>query len=211
MLERELLHTLHTTRGTGIFVKKQDYGRDVAEIAGPVADMTKRFLEGAGLLLQGDILKAAEVVSPTAVRNMIQGGRMAATDQYTDARGRKVIETTPGEAALKFIGFQPADVARVQETTRTVQQMVALNKIREGEIADKWAKAIVAGDQDGIQAARDELNEWNRANPDSPIRINVTQIQRRVKALKEDKATRMERTAPKELRQEVRRELESGR
>lgn len=136
---------------------------------------------------------------------------MAATDQYTDARGRKVIETTPGEAALKFIGFQPADVARVQETTRTVQQMVALNKIREGEIADKWAKAIVSGDQDGIQSARDELNEWNRANPDSPIRISVTQIQRRVKALKEDKATRMERTAPKELRQEVRRELESGR
>jgi len=194
--------------GTGLFVKKQDYGRDVAELAGPAADMTRRFLEGAGYLLQGEIAKAGEIVSPVAVRNLIQGGRMAMTDQYADAKGRKVVETDATDAALKAIGFQPADVSKVQDATRTVQQMVALNKIRESEIADKWAKALATQDQEGVQEAREELANWNRRNPDSPIRINMSQVLKRVRALKEDKASRMARTAPKEIRQEVRAALE---
>lgn len=196
--------------GTGLFVKKENYGRDVAEIAGPAADMTKRFLEGAGLLLQGEVLKAGEIVSPTAVRNMIQGGRMLATDQYTDTKGRKVIDTTPAEGITKMIGFQPADVARVQEATGTMQRMIALNKIRESEIADKWAKGLASGDAEQVKEARDELRKWNESNPESPIRINMPQLFRRVRALKEDKATRIARTAPKEIRQDVRRALEQG-
>jgi hypothetical protein len=195
--------------GTGLFIKKQDYTRDATEIAGPVADMTKRFLQGAGLLLQGDVLKAGEIVSPVAVRNAIQGGRMAATGQYSDAAGRKVIDTTMGEAALKAVGFQPADVARVQDATRTAQQMIGLNKIREGEIANKWAKAIAAGDTEGVAKAREELMKWNQANPDSPIKINMAQIRKRVMALRMGKEERLLKTAPKELRSQVRAELES--
>jgi len=49
--------------------------------------------------------------------------------------------------------------------------------------------------------------DWNTANPESPIRISMSQLLKRVKAMREDKVTRIERTAPKEVRAEVRREL----
>lgn len=193
--------------GTGVFVKKSSYGRDVAEIAGPAGDFARRIAEGAGHLLSGNVMKAAETVSPVAVRNAVIGARMGVNGQYDDASGKKVVDTEIQDAALKAIGFQPYNVARVQDATRQVRQMVVLNTMRESEIADKWAKAIANEDPDGVKDARNELAEWNQANPDAPIRITVAQIRSRVRALKEDKATRMERTSPKEIRAQVAREL----
>ena len=57
-------------------------------------------------------------------------------------------------------------------------------------------------------AMREALQKWNRANPESPIRISFTQVRKRLAAMREDKATRLAKTAPKEIRAAVRRELE---
>ena len=106
-----------------------------------------------------------------------------------------------------MIGFQPNDVARVQDATRQVQQLIGLNKMRETEIADQWAKSLFEKDRGGIQDARDALAQWNKDNPESPIRITTAQLLKRLKAMREDKVTRIERTAPKEIRATVHREL----
>ena len=89
--------------------------------------------------------------------------------------------------------------------------MVQLNKIREREIADAWAKGAADGDLQAIADARAMLLRWNQENPESPIRITPAQIKQRVRNLTTDRETRLERTAPREIRQEVRRELESSR
>ena len=88
-----------------------------------------------------------------------------------------------------------------------VQNMIALNKMRETEIADKWARGIVEKDADKVAGARAEMAEWNSDNPESPIRINTAQLLKRIKAMREDKAARMEKTAPNEIKATVRREL----
>ncbi|MCY1175008.1 hypothetical protein D9M73_152280 [compost metagenome] len=150
-------------------------------------------------------------MSPTAVRNVIQAMDMGNTGMYRDVNGKKVIDTDGYDVLAKAIGFQPNDVARVQDATRQVQNMVGQNKLRESEIAAMWAQGVFEGDQAKVQQARDALKRWNDANPAAPIRIQMPQIIKRVKAMREDKATRIAKTAPKEIRASVRKELAENR
>jgi hypothetical protein len=136
---------------------------------------------------------------------------MATTGIYTDQRGRKVIDVDTTDAMLKAAGLQPRDVGRVQEASFDVNRMVQLNKIRETEIADKWARGIFSKDPELVKEAREELQEWNRANPDSPIRIQMPQIIKRVRQMNTSKTERIAKTAPKEIRAQVREELEAAR
>jgi hypothetical protein len=146
-------------------------------------------------------------VAPRASANAAKALEMYSTGQYKDDKGRKVIDVDGFEATMKALGFQPTDVARVQEATGLQQQLIAGNKQAEGRFAERWAKAVAESDQDALAKVREDIRSWNEKNPDTRILINRSQIAKRVQALREDKATRIERTAPKEIRSTVRREL----
>ncbi|MES2415078.1 MAG: PLxRFG domain-containing protein [Pseudomonadota bacterium] len=196
--------------GTGLLTKKQDHGRDMLELAGPAGDLAKRTFEAAGKLVDGNVTGrtgAVATLAPTAARNLIQAMDMANTGMYRDTTGKKVLDVDGYDVLAKAIGFQPNDVARVQDATRQVQNMIGQNKIRESEIAAQWAQGVFEQDQAKVQDARDALARWNEANPTAPIRIQMPQILKRVKAMREDKATRIAKTAPREIRATVRREL----
>jgi hypothetical protein len=194
--------------GTGIFTKKTDYGRDVAEIFGPVGSLFKQGAAGAGKLAQGDLTGALKEVAPVAGQNVIKAVDMAVMGMYRDTKGRKVIDTNMWEAVAKGVGFQPASVKRVQDATGTQQNLIGQNKLRETEIADKWAAGRIEKNPSKVEEAKAELAEWNRKNPQSPISIDASQINRRVQQAMMEKAKRLEKTAPKEIRESVRRELE---
>jgi hypothetical protein len=132
---------------------------------------------------------------------------MATTGMYRDEKGRKVLDVDAYDTVAKAIGFQPNDVARVQDATRTAQNLIGQVKLRETEIADKWAQGMFEQDQDKVAAARAELKAWNENNPDAPIRIQMPQIIKRVRAMRMSKADRMAATAPKEIRAGVKKEL----
>lgn len=198
--------------GTGLLTKKQDHTRDVAELAGPAGDLFKRGFEAAGKVLTGDIVGqggAVSSIAPRAAANLFQAADMATTGMYRDGRGKKVIETDGIDAFFKALGFQPNDVKQVQDNTFEIQRMVGLNKLRESEIADKWAAGLFERDESKVQKARDELSRWNEDNPESPIRINPFQIAQRVRAMNMSKSERIAKTAPKELRQQVRQALDT--
>lgn len=194
--------------GTGIFTKKSDYGRDVAEIFGPAGSLFKQVATGAGKLVQGDVAGAAKEVAPVALQNVNKGVDMAVMGMYRDTKGRKVIDTDLWEAVAKGVGFQPASVKRVQDATGTQQNLIGQNKLRETEIADKWAAGRIERDPAKVEEAKEMLADWNRTNPQSPIRIDAAQINRRVQQAMMEKAKRLEKTAPREIRDSVRRELE---
>ena len=59
--------------------------------------------------------------------------------------------------------------------------------------------------------AQEDLAEWNRDNPSSPIQINQSQVNRRVQEANKTKAQRLAAAAPKEIRQAVKEELELTR
>lgn len=193
--------------GTGFLTKKADYGRDTAELFGPAGDFVKRAGTGVGQLVEGDVKDAVFSMAPKAVGNLRQGLDMATTGMYRDAKGKKVIDTNGYEALSKAIGFQPASVAQVQGATFTQQNMIAQNRMQASEITDKWAAGIAQRDPAMIREAQEELKQWNVRNPESPIRPNLASIQKKAQTLNLDKAARIEKTAPKALRAEVRENI----
>ena len=197
--------------GTGLLVKKIDHTRDLAEIAGPGGDFVKRGFDAAGKVLDGNVFGAngaAATVAPKAIQNLYQSYDMANMGMYRDAKGMKVLDTGAADSVLKAIGFQPNDVKKVQDASFETQRMIGLNKLRETEIANRWALGIFEKDSDKVKAAREELAQWNATNPESPIRINFKQILQRVQKMNQTKAERITATAPKEIRADVRRALD---
>ena len=197
--------------GTGMFQKKPDHTRDVAELLGPAGDFIKRSYDAAGKLLKGEVLGykgAIATASPKAMQNLAQAFDMANMGMYRDKNGNKVLSTDSGDALAKAIGFQPNDVAKSQDASFDVQRMKGLNVMREAEISSKWAQGMFEQNPAKVKEARDELAQWNENNPESPIRINMRQIFNRVANMRLTKAQRILKTTPKEIRATVKKELE---
>lgn len=197
--------------GTGLLTRKEDHTSDLGELAGPAGDIAKRAFTGAGKLLGGDVGGAALDLAPQSVRNVAKGADMLETGSYNDARGYKVNDTTPTEAVLKMVGFQPNSTADVQDAKGQALNMLAQTRMRSKEIAEHWAQGMAANDPAMVQQARDWMHDWNEKNPDTPIHVSMPGVLRRVSAMREDAQARTTKTAPKALQQTVQRELSETR
>lgn len=196
--------------GTGLLQAKQDHSRDITEIVGPVGDLATRAVQAGNAALSGRLGEAALTISPVAVRNLMQGVDMAATGMYRDSRGRKVLDTNGYEALAKAIGYQPASVARVQQAAAQTQQMIAFARETESEIAELWAQGLFERNPAKVREAKERLARWNQRNPQTPIRIKPAQVRSRLRSMRMDKRERLERTAPAEIRANVRQALAAG-
>lgn len=181
--------------GTGMLLKsKTDKSNEVLEVAGPAGGMARDALKA---IQTGD----ATVVLPLALRNIWKGLDMYQTGQYRDGAGRKVIDVDAADAAIKAVGFQPAEVAQASRTMSQNMQQVNLAKNVESEIAAQWAQGLADGDPEKVKAARERLADWNVKNPQSRIGITMPQIIRRVREIRMTREQRLQKAAPKEMRQ----------
>jgi hypothetical protein len=193
--------------GTGLLVQKQDHTRDVTEIAGVGGDFASRVFKGAEKTLQGDLFGGAKDLAPRAAYNAAKAAEMYSTGIYKDDKGKKVIDVDAWEALAKGIGFQPTTVAVEQERTGLQHKLIGQAKLAESQFADRWAKAVADGNQQDLADVREAIRRYNVKNPATPVRINRSQIARRVKDLRMPKAERVLKAAPREIRETVRREL----
>ena len=190
--------------GTGLFLSKPNRERDLMEVVGPAGDLVSRGFTAARQVLKGDVGGAALQISPTAVRNAAKGIDMAVSGMYKDTKGYKVLDTTLTEAASKFIGFQPRSVAEVQEGNSFMMRSKSFYSQQSAEIKAQWADALFRKDQDDVQKVRERLSKWNRDNPEQPIRVNMTDVWKRVREMNKDRTQRIADTAPKALRRQMR-------
>ena len=197
--------------GTGLFQTKQNHTRDMLELVGPAGDLVGRAFSGAGRALKGDLAGAALEVAPSAVRNAAKGADMAATGQYKDTKGYKVLDTTIAEALAKFAGFQPKSVSEVQEATSFVLRSKAFYTQNSSEIRAQWAKALYEKDDAAVQRVRDRLESWNTQNPDQPIVVRMPDVWKRVREMGKDRDQRIADTAPKALRAKIKEDLAQAR
>lgn len=186
--------------GTGLLKESTDHTRDVMEIAGPAGDFAGRILSGARSILSGDIGTGLLQAAPTAVRNAAKGVDMAATGMYRDAKGYKVLDASPLDAALKMIGFQPEGVARIQEANALNQTSKAFYNMRAQGIRSMWAAGVFEKDSAKVQEARQAIADWNEKNPDQPMHIRVPDVMRRAREMGKSKDQRIADTAPKAMR-----------
>lgn len=196
---------------TGLFKEKTDYTRDVLEVVGPVGDLAKRVASGARSILVGDVGAGLLQMAPAAARNWAKGADMAATGMYRDDKGYKVLDTSAAEAAMKFIGFQPASVSKVQEANFINQQAKNFYNQQAQEIRAKWAKGIFEKDPGLVAEARADLEDWNRKNPDQRIVVSMPAVLKRVREMGKSKDQRIADTAPKAMRQQLREEAAKAR
>ncbi|QEL64791.1 hypothetical protein OTERR_13150 [Oryzomicrobium terrae] len=197
--------------GTGLLQSKTSHTSDVLEIVGPAGDFAKRIGEGAAQVLHGNIASGLLTMAPQAVRNAAKGADMAATGMYRDAKGYKVLDTNPLEAAAKAIGFQPQSVARIQEANAEAQQAKNFYNLRAQEIRAKWAQGIFENDPGKVKEAREEIADWNAKNPDQRMLITVPSVMKRVKEMRKSKDQRIADTAPKAMRAQIRADLAQAR
>ncbi|MDD0837928.1 PLxRFG domain-containing protein [Curvibacter sp. HBC61] len=156
--------------------------------------------------MTGDIGNAALTIAPKAASNLAKGVDMLNAGAYRDAKGYNVIQTTPGEAFSKALGFQPGSVAKIQEANAIHQREKNFYAINAAEIRAKWARGIFEKDPDMVAEARDALADWNEKNPDQRISPNMPAIMKKVREMGKSKDQRIADTAPKAMRAEMRRE-----
>lgn len=191
--------------GTAMLKPSSEAGksREVAEVFGPAAGLVSQIGEAYDAAAEGNWGKAAQNLSPTAVKNAAAGVSMAVKGYATDTKGRKVIETDGVDAAFKSIGFNPTTVAEQTRKTTPVFQDVALQKKTEASIVDQWAQARVGNDEQGMAKAMKRLEDWNEDNPGTPIKITNDQLRNKARLLGTDKDTRLLKQAPREMRGRV--------
>jgi len=139
-------------------------------------------------------------VRPIAVRNIGKALDILDTGMYRDTRGRKVIDADGVDAFMKALGLQPANVARESRAISTQYETRTLFTVVKSEISEQMALGRFENDPDKVQAARDALARWNENNPETPIRLNMTAITRRVMEMRRDRRERFIRSAPREIR-----------
>ena len=184
-----------------------DKGREALEVIGPVGGVVQNVGRGLEAAAKGDFGRAAKAILPLAVQNLFKGAEMWEKGYYTDTRGRRVKDTTGGEAILKAAGFQPASVASESRKIQAARQDIELHRVTESGIADKWARGVVDKRPELINEARAELKRWNQQNPDQRIRLIPSQIRRRVVEMRKTREQRFIKTAPPEIRRQVATDL----
>lgn len=189
---------------SGILLRSNtDRTRDVLEIAGPAGGIAKQYLDAGQKALRGDAGAALEAALPMALQNVSKATGMWTTGEARDTLGRKVMEADEVDGLMKFMGFNPAGIARESQKMGIIRRSEQLAKNVEGEIASDWARAFADGDSAAVADARQRLADWNEANKESPIRISGAQIAQRVKKLRQDRAQRFITSASPERRRAV--------
>lgn len=193
---------------TGTFLRSNtDTSKQVLEVFGAAGALASNVKDGVGKVLAGEVGDGVMKAMPVAVQNMAKAYEMAQTGEYRNTKGAKVMDVGPVDAAMKAIGFQPAEVARESGRVGEAMRSIQLAKNVEGDIAGRWAQALVDGDQDAVAKARKELADWNETNPKARIKITRQQVLARVKALRATRAERTVKAAPQELRGAVKETL----
>ena len=192
--------------GTGILKPSDGIGnvRSVAELLGPTASIAKQFGDAATAANEGKWGKAVENMMPTAVRNIMAASSMLHKGHASDFRGNRTVDTTPSEAAIKAVGFNPTKIAEKYRADMPVEQDNRLQKAVESSIVSKWAQGIADNKPDEIAAAQKKLADWNKNNPNPngtpSIVIHREQIQHAAQKLNSDKDTRLMKSTPREMR-----------
>lgn len=192
---------------TGLLKKSNsgNHERDYAELMGAAGGYAKQLMDAWDYTLQGRYgMAAAQGFLPKGLKDLTKGYDMASSGTYDDTHGRMVTQVDSIDALVKALGFQPSKVADIQRLKGYQMQDIALVKAVKASISEIWATGIQKREPERTTAAREMLQEWNRKNPETPIKIDLSAVQRRVKQMNMTAAERMEKVAPKEMRAGIR-------
>jgi hypothetical protein len=176
---------------------------DILEIMGPSGGLAMSYLNTADAVATGNWRRASTEWLPKAFKDLVQGAEMMASGEAKDTHGRRVVDISPAEAAVKMAGFNPQAIAEVGRNARAVQQTISLATRTKGVITEKWARGIVDRNPDDVAAAKRDIERWNAANPETPITVKLSAVALRANAMRATKEDRFIKAATKEMKDYV--------
>jgi hypothetical protein len=136
---------------------------------GPTANLGLKFIDGIGLMAQGQYYKGLEQMLPNGVANLMKGTRFAA-EGITMRNGDVVLkpdEISMVDAAFQAVGLPTNTITDRQFTQKVVKEFDKYYAERTTEIKGDYVKASRSGDSAAMSEARDEwvkLQESRVAN-----------------------------------------------
>jgi hypothetical protein len=191
-------------------------GKELSELLGPSGGLINSMFEAVDSFQRGE--GAPSITLPSFARNAAQALDMLQTGVYRDAKGATVVKTDKLDAAIKLLGFQPSDVAQKQRQLSVIGEQVKLQKVAEKDFAERAAQALtraaLVDTPEASAKAERELEDvmagvakWNERNPDTPVVVTGQQIRSRVKQMMMEREQRVLKSAPREMRGIIAREL----
>lgn len=190
---------------TGLLDPSKDKAKELAEVAGPAGGAIQSYMKAADRIQSGvnglrDSMDVALQLAPVAITNAYKGMQMLRDGYATDSRGRRTVDTDAWDALYKGIGFNPSVVAESSRAREEIFNASTMLRDMKSRISERWALGIAHGQPDQVVEARAMLRRWNADNPDSPIRIDITNVLRRAKLAKVTAEDRLLKSVPIEMR-----------
>ncbi len=138
-------------------------------MGGAALGMAMNWAEAGKAAAAGDFLKATSFALPAALANPVKAVGYA-TQGMVDSRGNEVLaadEMSASSTLIKAVGFQPTEVARVQDQRRAFYEAKGNRDDARRKLLADFARARNNGED--TQAVREEVAGFNARHPDARI------------------------------------------
>jgi len=153
----------------------------LGEAAGAGFGIVTGVARGYEKMKKGDIYEGIEAMSPAFIRNPMKSGRYA-TEGVLTSRGDPIIEDiTTAEVIGQMFGFSPQRLSSQYKINNQIKDIEQAVLKRRNSLMDSYAKAVREKDTDTLNEIRDEIREFNKANPGKGVAITPDTIRRSLK------------------------------
>lgn len=148
------------------------------ELVGPAGGIVSGFFRGGEKIMDGEIMRGVEAMSPAFLRNVVKSGRYA-TEGALTARGDPIVEDlTTLEILGQTFGFSPQRLSSQYKINNQIKDLEAELDGRRNSLLDQYAKAVRTKDFGARQDVKDEIRLFNLANPNPKIQITEDTLER---------------------------------
>lgn len=177
---------------------------DWGEVIGASSSFFENFYTGAKYVADGRYRDAVTVASPRYVKDALNGIEIWNTGAYRNHRGDKVMDMSKTDAVIKGLGqFNPSSNAKQGRERSELYHMKNMIKENHRKYSLMLAEAIYQEDDEMVDKAYYEMEEWNNKNTDV-YQIDIEKVEKsadnRVKNKDFDSEERNEKSLPTSLK-----------
>jgi hypothetical protein len=155
------------------------------EALGAGAGIVKTASDGLDEFKNGEIIRGVEKMTPAFLRNIMKSYRYG-QEGVLSSRGDPIIEDiTTRELIMQALGFSPQRLSTQYKLNNQIKDLEQEILQRRSTLMDLYAKAKLKGDDARADEIRDEIDNFNDANPEKGVQITNDSLQRSLRKRKE--------------------------
>lgn len=152
------------------------------EVGGPFVSLTTSVLQALFDDNPSTLLRFDRALPPV-IKNLERGYRGATENQWTDSRGRALVDEATGLEVLgQLAGFSPTSKTTHQEALHIAKETAQFYVLRRTNLMSSLFQATESKDYDAIADAREAIREYNSKVPAPQLRITAQEIQGSLRA-----------------------------